>query len=386
MIQCRRRAVLVLAVASVLGGVLVEQAAGAPTAYAARIAGAGFTVKLTQRNVFPASVSCQSSTSCIATRFSSGGLLRYDGKTWIPIQVYRNVALDHVRCLSSGACVAIGAHFSLTRRSATAPWVRTPVPMFRDIAPGPMIQDLSCARFTHCVAVGYWQPRNQRHSWPIAMEWDGSSWKRLPQPAGYTRYDRYEYTSVSCAARRCVLNAFTWLDESTTKAHPTFAVWHTGRPVFHRMRVPSTWHGVSIDTLSCFTGLHCVGIGQAYLSTRHEFSLYVGVTFNGSTWSRSTVPLPQPRDRSVDVDPTEVPAISCTSPSRCLLLGEYATTVFGPNHPVAARWNGRAWRLVPVAVRLADTSGLSCPSTRFCLATANTIDQGTSSGLTLTMP
>jgi hypothetical protein len=73
--------------------------------------------------------------------------------------------------------------------------------------------------------------------------------------------------------------------------------------------------------------------------------------------------------------------ISCPAASFCVAAGSYtdplsvgATVAHPHTHSLAEEWNGRAWRVMP-GVRGGGLAGVSCASTRFCMAAGSPIEQ-----------
>ena len=83
------------------------------------------------------------------------------------------------------------------------------------------------------------------------------------------------------------------------------------------------------------------------------------------TWK--IVPTPNPAG-SIDA---KFEAVSCTSPTNCFAVGEYATSTSG-NLTLVERWNGTKWSIVasPNPVNSTDDrlSSVSCTSTTSCFA------------------
>jgi hypothetical protein len=114
--------------------------------------------------------------------------------------------------------------------------------------------------------------------------------------------------------------------------------------------------------VSCPVSDFCVAVGS------HQKNLVQGSlaeAWNGSQWTRQQFPVPA---RSAGAS---LAAVSCTSAQFCEAVGTYSAAA-GPDLPLAANWNGTAWRLRPVPVPTGDNFGalttVSCVSATFCEA------------------
>ena len=84
----------------------------------------------------------------------------------------------------------------------------------------------------------------------------------------------------------------------------------------------------------------------------------------GATWHLETLPVPQHSDRSL------LGRISCTSATRCMAVGYYAST-FEIEYPLVEVRNGATWRIVPTPkpTSAADgvLGGVSCVTASKCM-------------------
>lgn len=139
-----------------------------------------------------AGVSCPTSRECVAvgSEFNaaivvSGFAEHWNGSRWTLAGKFRlgaNAFLSSVSCSSATRCTAVGAHestttaFPLAERWIAGQW-------HRQATPGTGTLDgVSCPAFSHCTAVG----GQANESAVLAMQWNGSSWKRqaIPEPQG----------------------------------------------------------------------------------------------------------------------------------------------------------------------------------------------------------
>jgi len=118
------------------------------------------------------------------------------------------------------------------------------------------------------------------------------------------------------------------------------------------------------NTDSCATSGFCMAVG-AYLLNGHQ--LGQSAMLSGGRWVSEPVPSPS---RGVNVFANEV---SCASPTRCVFVGEHWASRNGPEASLAEVWDGSSWRVViasgPPATAISALDDVSCPTTRFCMAT-----------------
>lgn len=145
-------------------------------------------------------VSCTSATVCIAVGSWSGGPLveRYDGAGWtaetlvLPTGVtqaagYNGAGLLTVSCQSSSACMAVGSYnigfppsvaTLFAERWNGASWAFQPLPVTSNPEASP---EVSCSSATACTIVGpRWHTVAQAGGQPFAERWNGASWSAEP--------------------------------------------------------------------------------------------------------------------------------------------------------------------------------------------------------------
>src|SRR5579863_4771405 len=113
--------------------------------------------------------------------------------------------------------------------------------------------------------------------------------------------------------------------------------------------------------VSCQSATSCMAVGSA--SGANFNANLLADRWNGVTWS--VVPVPKPRGAQSG----DLTSVSCTSPSACMAVGNWGNShVFAP---LAERWNGTAWSVIPVPkgdFAAPDVIGVSCSTTNSCAA------------------
>ena len=113
-------------------------------------------------------------------------------------------------------------------------------------------------------------------------------------------------------------------------------------------------------SVSCASTAFCFAVGTTYFGPNRSHQKPVAERWNGKTWS--VVPTPTPTGTKNSV----LTAVSCTTATDCTAVGSSSPT------PLAEHWNGKAWSIVPVAKPVAPNfatlSAVACTNTKFCIA------------------
>ncbi len=119
-----------------------------------------------------------------------------------------------------------------------------------------------------------------------------------------------------------------------------------------------------LQDVSCPATTTCVavgytggGAGPAHLLTEQ---------WNGTIWTKTARPTP------VGATFAQLSGVSCASLSSCIAVGTYSTA--SGRHPLAERWNGTSWSILPTAAPPAGAggfAGVDCSSAAACTAVGN---------------
>ena len=133
---------------------------------------------------------------------------------------------------------------------------------------------------------------------------------------------------------------------------------------------PATAVAGDLYGVACASATACVAVGQ-----RSSTSSGPGGTLaekgNGTTWSVVSSPNPTGSDGA------RLYAVTCTSATNCLAVGEYSTASHS-TLPMAEKWNGTKWSLVTVPAPTGATSAyleaIACTSASNCWASGGNSD------------
>ena len=204
------------------------------------------------------SVTCPSSSDCLAVGFGSGSSLieSWNGDAWSITSATANAGLEGVSCVDVNYCVTVGASAYGTNTFIQSwdgsNWSEIPSPNQGTL--GSELLGVSCSSTTSCVTVGDYDTAN--NLWQeLAETWDGTSW-------------------------------------SITQSGP--------------LAVASELNGVS-----CVSSVNCTAVGYTHQQTANDT---LAENWNGTSWSGVSTPNP------TFVNPG-LNAVSCVSIGNCIAVG-----------------------------------------------------------------
>ena len=113
-----------------------------------------------------------------------------------------------------------------------------------------------------------------------------------------------------------------------------------------------------LGAVSCPSAVSCTAVGAYFIGGGTELTL--AEHWNGSAWVIQSTPNPAAASRSL------LRGVSCTSASACVAVGTEVTRA-GQILPLAERWNGSSWSLIP-PVPGGPLAAVSCSSASACTA------------------
>jgi hypothetical protein len=310
-------------------------------------------------------VSCVSMSDCVAVGFDYTPnrplAEKWNGKKWALTTVRLpsgapNGSLFTVSCPAARQCMAIGGYSTVagyfTETWNGKAWTagKLPTPAGTEI----FITAVSCPAVNRCLAVGYWSAAGGYQTYPYAESWNGRTWtaERLPHSAS-TLY-AYLY-GVSCASvTRCV--AVGTINLTTGGGSGLIAESWNGKTWSDSMPAVPPGSGTGyLYGVSCAAAASCVAVGTSGAAASPSLAEF----WNGKTWKPATLP------RAADGG---MASVACVKPLKCVATdGDFLA-------PYSAAWNGKAWLVtkmpVPPVSRWTGDSGVSCPSAAGCVAVA----------------
>jgi hypothetical protein len=126
---------------------------------------------------------------------------------------------------------------------------------------------------------------------------------------------------------------------------------------------PSAGAGSDLWGVSCPSATDCTAVGSSVNSAGVLGTL--AEHWDGTSWTAQTTPNAAGAQRS------GLSGVSCASTTACTAVGFYVDSA-GLEVPLAEHWNGTTWAIqaapVPAGATFSFLAGVSCPSTRVCIA------------------
>ncbi len=362
-------------------GAAREAAVGSGTEYETVIDGWNGTSWSRQTSINPEprqpldhfeSVSCASASTCLAVGVnanSSRGLLQSwsGGPTWTkPFLESWNHQLRGISCPSSTACMVVEKAFDGT---VELKWDELPGGAHEHIwgpeqraAPTPPgateinLQGISCSSEVACTAVGSYLVGTTYE--PFALRWNGSSWTQQSGVPPAEGTSKEAMMSVSCpAATFCMSVGLSATGAAAEQWNgSTWQAINPGNP-------PGTAHPKFLS-VSCVSATFCAAAGSVSEGGRQRGLVE---TWNGSGWSRASLPNPEEKSQS------GLNGVSCLSPRSCTAVGEYFSEATGITRPLVESLTKTTWTLqtAPAPRTWTPLSSVSCTSAIACVAVGN---------------
>jgi hypothetical protein len=332
-------------------------------------------------------VSCSSSTSCfgVGSYKNSAGNPEVLGESWngiewklssmpTPSGVKSILNVEAVSCSSATACTAVGNYENssgvtelLAERWNGTEWKLQTVPNPNNKA-YVEFNGVSCTSSTSCEAVGTAVPGAFEYK-TIAESWNGTEWKIQTTLDPETEDG---FLSVSCTAS----SACTATGESSQGMlieQWNGTEWKAEKGVSVSGAYLQYLHGVS-----CASATACTAVGSYREKSTGPYADFAE-SWNGTEWSRQTLPTPSGAKETFLED------VSCSSSTSCIATGTYVSSS-GTKLTLGDLWNGTEWLLIstpnPTGATSSDLSGLSCASSSECTAVGHYVN---SSGTTVTL-
>ncbi len=320
---------------------------------------------------------------------------RWNGSSWAkssaPVPAGQGGGIFDVSCLNGTNCWGVGTVINETEGTGNpsgtliehwdgTAWsiVPSPNPSDANVA-GALLQSVSCASPSSCVAVGYASDANGRNLNDLIEQWNGSSWSISPgaptgQPFG-------QLTRVDClSANDCwaVGNAgpvpqnpnFLPIFPGAVGDQGLIEHWNGSAWSVVESATQSSPNGGYLYGLTCLNDTDCWASGATTDASGQASGVLVE-HWNGSSWAdiSSTVPEPQASTGAI------LSSISCLTASACWAVGSYGTfgggggSGFQPQGFIE-NWNGSSWSVEPSpnVTALSFLNSVSCLPSVGCAA------------------
>lgn len=366
-------------------------------------------------------LTCASTTWCfvVGAKYVSGNNLtlveQWNGTTWTiattPTPSGTGAYFNDVSCPTAMMCVAVGESQSVSTGKAhtfAAHWngtswsvVTTPTPSSTSVSPN--LVGVSCSSTSDCFAIS---------DMNLIEHWNGTGWAGVASPAHGALVD--ELSDVVCLSASSCSGVGMAVPTSAASTLPPQAAaeqwdgtsWKV-QGVSQHQPAQSTLSAVACKLTVCFAvgqytepggktaplierssaagwkivagprraGTESMLSGVACPTTTACFA--VGRTLNGKTlamvWRGKSWAIVKSANKASW--PSRLTNIACVSARDCWAVGRYDGNLLGT---LVEHWNGTAWTIVPSPSRkpspqfstpgINDLQGISCVTTRFCIA------------------
>jgi hypothetical protein len=122
--------------------------------------------------------------------------------------------------------------------------------------------------------------------------------------------------------------------------------------------------------VSCPAAGFCAAVGYARYQPPQVTWQALAETWNGSSWTQERLPLPG------NASLPSLAAVSCPDVGSCIAVGNYVDTRTGQYRPLAERFDGSAWSVLPApdpygAAGNSEFTGIDCVTPTSCEAVGN---------------
>jgi len=263
--------------------------------------------------------------------------------------------LESVSCVSTSFCMAGDALSATTLEWNGSTWTAIPVPIPAG-GSGPDVNSVSCPSANFCELIGtYILPATTDTARVLAAAWTGSGWKLQTVSLAPTVWK--VFTGVSCtSASFCEAVGSTEVSVSGGETfRPVAEVWNgsawTSQPVPSQGGdIPTSLFGVA-----CTSSASCVAAGAAPGS---HFPVTLE-SWNGVAWS------PQLAVDPATIITNNLTGVSCVSATWCQAVG---SATGNREYMISLLWNGTSWSSIVRTASPFIPAAVSCVSTSFCAA------------------
>jgi hypothetical protein len=330
-------------------------------------------------------VSCPSATACTAAGADTTGTgvtlaEAWNGASWAiqrspsPLGAEAS-GLTGISCASATACTAVGnanAHEdefgsgALAERWNGTRWAIEPTPRVPGALGGDLsdsgLSAVSCTSASSCTAVGYYRAPDSGgfgYLAGLAERWNGTAWAAQPLP---TSAEFSPLAGVSCtSATSCMAVGIFF--KKTAPYKVLAERWNGTTWTAEAAPSPAGNEDVSMGGVSCTSATACTLVGS-YENGDNQYTL--AERWNGTTWAIQTTP------NAAGSAESWLTGVSCTSATACIAVGYASGTKAGSVEvPLAERWNGTTWTILPTpnpAGPVNELDGVSCRSATACTA------------------
>lgn len=284
----------------------------------------------------------------------------------------KNGVLSAVACVKGPSCEAVGTYFDSQGTSvAFGEGWRGGSPVLQSVVlpSGPLHQSsldgVACVNAHFCVAVGSYGTRGGR-AMTLAERWNGSRWLVEPTPTPNGRSP--EVAGVACVASGWCMAVGGYQDSRGAfvpmSLERVAESWHLQYPPVPLG--PESDAAASLLAVSCTSSSSCIAIGDYRTIDQRQVPL--GVKWNGSSWSLLIPPAPASPQASLS-------GVWCAASLHCVAVGYQqvgALRYRGLAESLGSSWS-TASVPTPKGASIVQLASVACPSSTTCEAVGNEV-------------
>lgn len=266
-----------------------------------------------------------------------------------------------VLLLGFTATVTAGAaQASQSRPAAGSVWQVEPTPNQDTTSAGVnQLSAVSCTSSRACTAVGSHAASVSSPSFTLAERWNGTSWRIQPTilPKGAQATGFHGVSCASASSCTAVGSAFV---QATSRSVNLAEAWNGKSWRVQAIPTPKGSTGAGLNAVSCTSSSACTAVG--FYDNSAGTVLPVAARWNGTAWRLETLP---------KAASTDLFGVSCSAALACTAVGYFPGSADA--QPAAEVWNGTSWRIQKVPLPSGSPGGIlsavSCTSPNACTAT-----------------
>ncbi len=324
-------------------------------------------------------MSCTSASACTAVGYAYSPTAkayltvaeRWNGTEW-KVQTTPTPSgaedsyLRTVSCSSSTSCIATGEYVNSSGTTVTLAETWNGTEWKVQTPPNPtgakesILRGVLCTSSTACTTVG-WYVNSQGITTNLVQRWNGTEWsiQSASNPSGLATNKLF---AVSCSSSTACLSV-GWYVNSSDVYDAAAETWNGTEWVIHNPAVPSGATLSSMDGVSCSSSTACTAVG-AYMNSSGTI-VTLAERWNGTEWTIQSTPNPSGATRSTFT------GVSCSSATACTATGEYVNSS-GTTVTLAEAWNGTEWSIQstsnPSEASGSTLQSVYCASSSSCVA------------------
>jgi hypothetical protein len=201
------------------------------------------------------------------------------------------------------------------------------------------LRGVTCFAPNSCFSVGFYAPTTSYERFIGLIErWNGATWSIVPSPSPASDTELH---AVACpTARFCVATGVTGLAGDSTSLKAFIEEWNGNS--WRLVASPSPGIPSDLEAVSCATADRCWAVGYTAGAAGGLPNALVE-EWDGRHWKRADMPLPP------GTFTAQINGVSCPAPTACIAVGSYGDTLDDDDpdaRTVAEAWNGSSWSMI----------------------------------------